>query len=59
MCEANLAIVLRAQGRLDEAEALQLKVIAGLSQVLGNDHPNVTALRNWQLQNRDLEAQPT
>jgi hypothetical protein len=51
--------VLRAQGRLDEAEALQLKVIAGLSQVLGTDHPSVTALRNWKLQNRDLEAQPT
>ena len=32
VCEANLAIVLRAQGRLDEAEALQLKVIAGLSR---------------------------
>ena len=59
VCEANLAIVLRAQGRLDEAEALQLKVIAGLSQALGTDHPNIAALRNWKLQNRDLEAQPT
>jgi TIR domain/Tetratricopeptide repeat/CobQ/CobB/MinD/ParA nucleotide binding domain/NB-ARC domain len=59
VCEANLAIVLRAQGRLDDAEALQLKVISGLSQVLGTDHPCVTALRNWKLQNRDLEAQPT
>jgi hypothetical protein len=34
-------------------------VIAGLGQVLGADHPNVMALRNWRLQNRDLEAQPT
>jgi hypothetical protein len=59
VCEANLAIVLRAQGRVEEAEALQLRVIAGLGQVLGADHPNVMALRNWRLQNRDLEAQPT
>jgi TIR domain/Tetratricopeptide repeat/NB-ARC domain/CobQ/CobB/MinD/ParA nucleotide binding domain len=59
ICEANLAIVLRAQGRVDEAEALQLRVIAGLSEALGADHPNITALRNWKLQNRDLEAQPT
>ena len=32
---------------------------AVLSQVIGTDHPNVTSLRNWKLQNRDLEAQPT
>ena len=59
VCEANLAIVLRAQGRKEEAEVLQDKVIMGLSQVLGSEHPNVGALRNWKLQNRDLEAQPT
>ena len=59
VCEANLAIVLRAQGRAEEAEALQLKVITGLGEALGNDHPSVTALREWRLQNRDLEAQPT
>jgi hypothetical protein len=58
ICEANLAIVLRAQGRKEEADALQHKVISGLSQVLGAEHPNVLALRNWKLQNRDLEAQP-
>ena len=40
-------------------KVLQLRVISGLSQVLGTDHPCVTALRNWKLQNRDLEAQPT
>jgi TIR domain/Tetratricopeptide repeat/NB-ARC domain/CobQ/CobB/MinD/ParA nucleotide binding domain len=59
VCQANLAVVLRANGRSEEAEALQLKVIAELSQTLGTDHPNVAALRNWRLQNRDLEAQPT
>ena len=31
----------------------------GLGEALGNDHPSVTALREWRLQNRDLEAQPT
>ena len=59
MCEANLAVVLRAQERTEEAEALQLQVIIGLGDTLGNDHPSVTALREWRLQNRDLEAQPT
>ena len=59
VCEANLAIVLRAQGRLDEAEALRSRSSRGCSQALGTDHPNVAALRNWKLQNRDLEAQPT
>jgi len=59
VCEANLAIVLRAQGRAEEAQALQLKVITGLGETLGPDHPSVTALREWRLQNRDLEAQPT
>lgn len=59
VCEANLAIVLRAQGREEEAKALRDRVILGLGQVLGREHPNVGALRNWKLQNRDLEAQPT
>lgn len=59
VCEANLAVVLRAQGRMEEAEAIQLKVLAGLSQTLGNEHHSVAALRNWRLQDRDLEAQPT
>ena len=58
ICEANLAIVLRAQGRKEEADALQHRVISGLRQVLGPEHPNILALRNWKLQNRDLEAQP-
>ena len=51
--------MLRAQGRGDEAEALQHQVIEGLGEALGNEHPSVTALREWRLQNRDLEAQPT
>jgi tetratricopeptide (TPR) repeat protein len=59
VCEANLSIVLRAHGRTEEAEALQPKVITGLGEALGSDHPSVTALREWRLQNRDLEAQPT
>jgi tetratricopeptide (TPR) repeat protein len=59
VCEANLAVTVRAQGRVEEAESIQQKVIARLSETLGNVHPSVTALRNWRLQNRDLEAQPT
>jgi Tetratricopeptide repeat len=59
ICEANLAVILRAQGRSEEAEALRDRVIRGLRQVLGIEHPNVLALRDWRLQNRDLEAQPT
>ena len=59
ICEANLAVVLRAQGRSEEAETLRDRVIRGLRQVLGIEHPNVLALRDWRLQNRDLEAQPT
>ena len=59
VCEANLAIVLRGLGRPEEAEVLQLNVIAGLGRALGNEHPSVIALREWRLQNRDLEAQPT
>ena len=31
----------------------------GWARPLGNDHPSVAALREWRLQNRDLEAQPT
>jgi len=57
--DANLAVVLRAQGRAGEADALQSRTLLGLSQVLGAEHPNVLALRDWKLQNRDLEAQPT
>jgi Tetratricopeptide repeat len=59
ICQANLAVVLRAQGRTEEADALQHQMLTSLSHVLGADHPNVLALRGWKLQNRDLEAQPT
>ena len=59
ICQANLAVVLRTQGRAEEADALQSRTLLGLSQVLGAEHPNVLALRDWRLQNRDLEAQPT
>jgi hypothetical protein len=59
ICEANLAIALRAQGRDKDAHELQQRVIQGLSHVLGSTHPNVESLKQWRLQNRDLEAQPT
>ena len=39
--------------------ALQQLVVAEMREVLGEEHPNITALRDWRVQNRDLEVQPT
>ena len=43
----NLALTLRAQGELDKARELQERVLDGLGQVLGVQHPDtLTAMRN-------------
>jgi hypothetical protein len=34
-------------------------VITEMREVLGEEHPNIMALRQWRVQNRDLEVQPT
>jgi hypothetical protein len=58
VCEANLTVTIQAGGRAEEAESLRQRVIDEMSLVLGEEHPNVIALRHWRLQNRDLEPQP-
>jgi tetratricopeptide (TPR) repeat protein len=59
VCEANLAIVIRDGGRTEEATILQQRVAHQLAAMLGETHPNVIAIRQWRLQNRDLEPQLT
>jgi Mrp family chromosome partitioning ATPase len=58
VCEANLAVTIRENGRTEEAETRRQQVLGEMALVLGEEHPNVTALRSWSLQNRDLEPQP-
>jgi hypothetical protein len=58
VCKANLAVTIREVGRVAEAEALRQRVTDEMSLVLGEEHPNVLDMRNWRLQNRDLEPQP-
>ena len=40
------------------APELELQIISALVAKLGEDHPNVVALRAWKLQDLDIEAQP-
>jgi MinD-like ATPase involved in chromosome partitioning or flagellar assembly len=58
ICEANLAVIQHASGRADEATRVQQRVLTSLAMVVGENHPNVAVLRQWRLQNRDLEPQP-
>jgi hypothetical protein len=48
---------MRESGKSEESEKVRQRVIDELSAVIGEAHPNVTALRQWRLQNRDLEPQ--
>jgi len=57
VCEANLAVTMRENGKSEESEKIRQRVIDELGDVIGEAHPNVTALRQWRLQNRDLEPQ--
>jgi hypothetical protein len=56
---ADLAVVLRANGRAGEANGMCDQVLEDLVKALGENHPSVTELQKWQLQDRDLEPQPT
>jgi tetratricopeptide (TPR) repeat protein len=51
----NLAVLLRALGRHDEAEALYRRALALFRQALGPDHPKlITCLRSLARLLRDL-----
>ena len=39
-CLWKLALLLKAQGRLEEAEAALTEAVAGAKEVLGADHPH-------------------
>ena len=61
IARANLAVIVRAAGRADEATRLQRQVLAAMAKSpgpLGEEHPSTAALRNWTLQDSDLESQP-
>jgi hypothetical protein len=59
LCQANLAVTLRTSGRTDDAMRLQQMVMVTMREVLIEEHPSIVALREWRLQSRDLEVQPT
>ena len=59
ICQANLAVNLRETGKAEEADRLQQMVIADMRVRLGEEHPSIQVLRDWGVQNRDLEVQPT
>ncbi|WP_214325435.1 FxSxx-COOH system tetratricopeptide repeat protein [Nonomuraea sediminis] len=61
-CEANLAVTLHRSGRPEhaaEARKTRERLLTVMAEVLGREHPNLTALHDWRLLNRDLEPQPT
>ena len=57
VCEANLAISLRQEGQVQDAEELRARVLADFTRVLGASHPDLAQLHKWQRINRDLEPQ--
>ncbi len=59
LCQANLAVLLRTSGKTEDAIRLQQLVMGELRDVLIEEHPSIVALREWRLQSRDLEVQPT
>jgi hypothetical protein len=59
LCQANLAVTLRTSGKTDDAIRLQQVVMVTMREVLIEEHPSIIALREWRLQSRDLEVQPT
>jgi TIR domain/NB-ARC domain/Tetratricopeptide repeat/CobQ/CobB/MinD/ParA nucleotide binding domain len=59
LCQANLAVTLRTSGKTDDAIRLQQLVMVMMREVLIEEHPSIIALREWRLQSRDLEVQPT
>ena len=59
LCQANLAVLLHTSGKTDDAIRLQQLVMGEMRDVLVEEHPSIIALREWRLQSRDLEVQPT
>jgi hypothetical protein len=59
LCQANLAVLLHTGNKSDDAIRLQQLVMGEMRDVLIEEHPSVVALREWRLQSRDLEVQPT
>ncbi len=59
ICEGNLAVIMHARGRADDAGLLQQQVVAAMEPVLGAEHPSIDTVSGWRLHNRDLEVQPT
>jgi hypothetical protein len=67
--DLDTEILARQQELLGEDHPSTLQTAGGLGgdlrglglfvKALGSEHPNISALRHWKLQNRDLEAQPT
>jgi hypothetical protein len=59
IAQANLSIIMRAQGQGDEADLLRRRIIATMARPpLGEGHPVVRALANWELVDGELEPQP-
>jgi hypothetical protein len=57
LSDANLAVTMWAR-RGRAAPELELQITSALVAKLGEDQPNVIALRAWKLQDFDIEAQP-
>jgi len=56
----NLAIVMRAMGREEDAVLLQRQIADALARrSLDESHPSIVALLNWTLVDGELEPQPT
>jgi hypothetical protein len=45
ICEANLAVTIRASGRGTEAEELRGRILSNFNRILGAGHPNAVQLR--------------
>jgi hypothetical protein len=59
VCQANLAVNLRAGGKTEDAEQLRQTVTSDMRGFLAEEHSHIVALRGWRVQDRDLEVQPT
>ena len=59
LCQANLAVLLHTSGKTEDAVRMQQLVMGEMRDVLIEEHPSIVALREWRLQSRDLEVQPT
>lgn len=58
VCRANLALTLRALGRIPEADQLQEQARYDLARLLGENHPHTESVRAGKRIHRDLEPLP-